>query len=169
MAARQSASIPENDHHGDPRHELHEGEEEAALHHGAVVDVAVRRVGRGERGVVALFAAEGVQHAHARERLLQAGGHVADAIAHQRVGDRRTGAKDERRDDQERHDAQGGQREPPIEDEEEADGTHEGQRVRDQGGDAVGDELVERIDVVGEAAHDPAGTLAAEEVEAELL
>ncbi len=36
-------------------------------------------------------------------------------------------------------------------------------------GDAVGDELVEGVDVVGEAADDPAGLLAAEEVERELL
>ena len=108
-------------------------------------------------------------HAHAAERLLQVRAHVADLVAHQGVGDRRVGAEDERGDDEERHDAQRRQREAPVEDEEEDDGADEGQRVGDQRGDAVGDELVEGVDVVGEPAHDPAGLLAAEEVERELL
>ena len=42
-------------------------------------------------------------------------------------------------------------------------------RVGHQRGDAVGDQLVDGVDVVGEAADDPARLLAAEEVEAELL
>ena len=154
---------------GDRRHELDEREVHAALHDGAVVDVAVPGVGHREAVVVALLAAEGLEHAHPRDGLLQVRAHVADLVADLGVGARRPGAEPERRDDHERHDAQGRESQAPVEDDEEDDRADEGERVGDQGRDAVGDELVQRVDVVGQPADDPARLLPAEEVEAQLL
>ena len=169
VAADQRAAVPEDDDDGDCGDELHEREVQAALYDGAHVDVAVSGVGHLEPLVVALLAAEGLEHANPGDGLLQVRAHVADLVADLGVGARRPRAEQQGRRDEEWHDGKRGERETPIEDEQEHDGADEGERVGDQGGDAVGDELVQRVDVVGQPADDPAGLLAAEEVEAQFL
>ena len=86
LVGDQRAAVPEDDDHGDPGHELDEGEVEAALHDGAHVDVAVGGVGDLQPFVVALLAAERLEHAHPRDRLLQVRAHVADLVADLSVG-----------------------------------------------------------------------------------
>ena len=58
----------------------------------------------------------------------------------------------ERREDDERQQGQ-----PPVVEEEDPDDAEEGQAVDHQRGHAVGDQLVEGLDVVGQPAHRPAG------------
>ena len=72
----------------------------------------------------------------------------------------------------ERHREQHGQRrerELPVEEEEDDGGADEEQRVLDQARDAVGDELVERLDVVRDPADHDAGAVALVEAEREPL
>ena len=72
--------------------------------------------------------------------------------------------------DDQRQDRQRREREPPVEDQDEHDrGADEEQGVLDEAGDAVGDELVERFDVVRDPADDRAGAVALEEAEREPL
>ena len=93
VAADQRAAVPEDDDDGDRRDELDEREVQAALHDGARVDVAVGGVGDLQPLVVALLAAERLEHADPRDRLLQVGAHVADLVAHLGVGARRARAE----------------------------------------------------------------------------
>ena len=62
-----------------------------------------------------------------------------------------------------------GEREPPVEDEQDHRGDEQGQRVLDEARDAVGDELVERLHVVGQAADDHARAVPLVEAEREPL
>ena len=59
----------------------------------------------------------------------------------------------------ERQDRHRREREPPVEEEEDDRGADQRQRVLDEARDAVGDELVERLDVVREPADDHAGAV----------
>ena len=61
------------------------------------------------------------------------------------------------------------EREPPVEDEEEDCRADQRERVLDEARDAVGDELVERLDVVRQPADDHAGAVPFEEAEREPL
>jgi hypothetical protein len=61
------------------------------------------------------------------------------------------------------------ERELDVEEEEDDRGADEQQRVLDQARDAVGDELVERLDVVRDPADDHAGAVALVEAEREPL
>ena len=74
-----------------------------------------------------------------------------------------------RRDDQQRDDDQRRERELPVEAEQDHGGADQRQRVLDQRGDAVGDELVERLDVVRQPADQDAGAVALVEAEREPL
>ena len=65
-----------------------------------------------------------------------------------------------RREPHEREDDERREREPPVEEEEHDHGAREHERVLDQARDAVGHELVERLDVVRDAAHDRARAVA---------
>ena len=65
--------------------------------------------------------------------------------------------------------AQRREREPPVEDEEDDRGADERQRVLHEARDAVGDELVDRLDVVRQPADDHAGAVALVEAEREAL
>ena len=78
-------------------------------------------------------------------------------------------AEHQRGADEERHDGERCQGQAPIQYEQEDDGAHKGERVGHERGDAVGDELIEGVDVVGQAADDPARLLSAEEVQRQLL
>ena len=73
------------------------------------------------------------------------------------------------RDDERRQDRHRREREPPVEEEEDDRRADEGERVLDEARDAVGDELVERLDVVRQAADDHAGAVPLVEAEREPL
>ena len=68
-----------------------------------------------------------------------------------------------------RQDGQRREREPPVEEEEDDRRADEGERVLDEARDAVGDELVERLDVVRQPADDHARAVALVEAEREPL
>ena len=65
-----------------------------------------------------------------------------------------------RREPHERKDDERRQSEPPVEEEEHDHRAGEHERVLDEARDAVGHELIERLDVVRDAAHDRARTVA---------
>ena len=69
----------------------------------------------------------------------------------------------------EREDGERREREPPVEEEEDDRRAEEHERVLDEARDAVGDELVERLDVVREPRDDRAGAVALEVAEREPL
>ncbi len=107
--------------------------------------------------------------AHARDVLRQGGGDEADALAHAAVGAVRANAEPHRRERHQRQDRERREREPPVEHEQDDGGADDERRVLDEAGDAVGDELVERLDVVRDAADDGAGAVALEVAEREPL
>ena len=74
-----------------------------------------------------------------------------------------------RRERHQRHHGQRREREPPVEEEQHDRRADERQRVLDERRDAVGDELVERLDVVRQPADDHAGAVALVEAEREPL
>ena len=78
-------------------------------------------------------------------------------------------AEERGRDAHQRDHGEGGEREPPVEDEEQDRRADEGERVLDEAGDAVRDELVERLDVVRQPADDHARAVPLEEAEREPL
>ena len=74
-----------------------------------------------------------------------------------------------RRDDEQRQDRHHRERQPPVEQEQDDRRADQRQRVLDQAGEPVRDELVERLDVVREAADDHARAVALVEAEGEPL
>ena len=107
--------------------------------------------------------------AHAGDVLGEGGGHEPEPLADGQVGAGRPLAEDRRRDAHERDHGERREGQPPVEDEEQDRRPEEGERVLDEARDAVGDELVDRFDVVRQAADDHAGAVALEEAEREPL
>ena len=153
-------AVAEHDRGRRRREEVDEWEVEAVQDDGLVVRLAVVLVDRAELLRVLLLAREGLEDAHARDVLLERGGHRAEPLAHAAVGARRAAAEDRSREAHEREDEQRREREPPVEQEEDDDRPEEHQRVLDEALDAVRDELVERFDVVREARDDVPGAAA---------
>ena len=134
-----------------------------------VVRVAIAAVDAVERALLDRFARERLDDAHPRDVLRQRRGHEPEPLADVAVGAVRA-APEPRRD--KRHRRQHGerrQREPPVEQEEDDGGAEEQERVLDEARDAVGDELVERLDVVRDPADDGAGAIALVEAHREPL
>ncbi len=115
------------------------------------------------------LARERLDDAHAGDVLRERGGDEAEPLADAAVGAVRAApepGRDERHRDQ---DGQRREREPDVEEEEDDGGAEQEQRVLDQARDPVGDELVERLDVVRDPADDHAGAVALVEAEREPL
>ena len=111
---------------------------------------------------------EGAHDADAGQRLLQVGGDGGDLLARLAVrvgGDDPEGERAERehREDEERE-----QRELDVEHEQDHRRADQRQRRADQGDDAVGDELVERLHVVGQARDQDARLAARVEADRQL-
>ena len=85
------------------------------------------------------------------------------------VGPGRALAEDHRRDAHERDHDERREREAPVEHEEQDRGAEEGERVLDEARDPVGDELVDRLDVVRQPADDHARAVPLVEAEREVL
>ena len=94
---------------------------------------------------------------------------MAEALPDGSVGTGRVKAEDRGRDRHEREDGQGGERELPVEGEENRSRADEDERVLEEACDAVGDELVQSLDVVGQAADEDAGPVALVEAERQSL
>ena len=136
---------------GHGRHELDGREVGRVEVHGDEVGVAVDVVELGEARAVARLLGEGAHHADARQRLLQVGGDGADRLARAPVGVGAGDPEGERPDRHHREDQEGQQRELGVEEEQDHHGPDERQRGLEERHDGVGDERVERLDVVGHA------------------
>src|SRR5205823_2646426 len=95
--------------------------------------------------------------------------HEAEPLANLSVRTRGVLAEERGPDGQRRHHRQRREREPPVEEEEDDRRAEERERVLDEARNAVGDELVERLDVIREPADDHARAVALVEAERESL
>ena len=153
----------------DRREEVDEGEVEAVQDDGLLVRVAVAVVDRPELALVRLLARERLDDAHAGDVLGERGGDQAEALAHGAVRARRAPAEDAGRDGHQREHGEGRQREAPVEHEQDHRRADEHERVLEEARDSVGDELVEGLDVVREAADGDAGAVPLEVAERQAL
>ena len=119
--------------------------------------------------VVAALLREHAHDAHARQRLLQVGGDLGDLLARGAVGVGADDPEGDRADAEHGEDEEGQQRELPVEPEQDAGGAEQRERGAEQRHDPVGDELVERLHVVGQARDDHAGLAARVEADRERL
>ena len=94
---------------------------------------------------------EGAHDADARQRLLQVDGDRADRLARAPVGVGAGDAEGQRADRHDREDQEGHQRELHVEVEQDHDRADERQRGLEERDHGVGDQRVERLDVVGHA------------------
>ena len=101
---------------------------------------------------VAGLLAEAAHHPHAAEGLLQVGGDRRDPLPGQPVGAVGDDPEDDAGDRDQREGEEGDQRQLDVEEEQDDDDADQGQGAGEHRHDAVGDELVERLDVVGHAA-----------------
>ena len=122
-----------------------------------------------KRAAVARLLREGAHDADARQRLLQVGGDRADRLARAPVGVGADDPEGQRPDRHHREDEEGQQRELDVEEEQDHDRADERQRGLEQRHDGVGDERVERLDVVGHARDEHARRPALVEADRQLL
>ena len=115
------------------------------------------------------LAPERLDDAHAADVLGERRGDEAEPLADGPVGAGRAHAEDGRRHDHQRQDGQGREREPPVEEEEDDRRPEQEERALDERRHAVGDELVESLDVVRQPADDHARAVALVEAEREPL
>jgi hypothetical protein len=149
-------------HHGerDRGEQVDKWEVPAVQHDRLHVRVAIALRDRAEVLDVPLLARERLHHAHAGDVFRERRGDEAEALADFAVGTRRADAEDHGRDGHQRNDRQGREGEPPVQDEEQDRRADERERVLHEARHAVGDELVERLDVVRQAADDHPGAVA---------
>jgi ABC-type multidrug transport system fused ATPase/permease subunit len=124
------------------------------------VRAAVLLVELREALQVARLLSERAHDANPRQRLLQVGGDRRDLLARRPVGVGGDDPERERAEPEDREHEVGQQRELRVEQEQDHRGADEHQRGAEQRHDAVGDERVERLDVVGQARDQHAGAAA---------
>ena len=163
------AAVAEHDRGRRGGQEVDEREVEAVGHDRDVVRLAVMGVDLPEVALVCGLAVERLHDPHAGDVLGEGCRDEAEPFADRPVGARGDDAEKRRRDRHEREDREGGERELPVEGEEDRGRADENQRVLEEARDAVGDELVERLDIVREAADQHSGPVALVEAEREPL
>jgi hypothetical protein len=136
---------------GHGRHELDGREVGGVELDGDEVGLAVDVVELGEVRAMARLLREGAHDADARQRLLQVDGDGADRLARAPVGVGARHAEGQRSDRHHREDEEGHQRELHVEEEQDHDRADERQRGLEEGDHRVGDQRVQRLDVVGHA------------------
>ena len=134
-----------------------------------LIRLAVVRIHLFEVLLVARLARERLDDAHAGDVLGERRGHEPEPLAHLAVGPSRALAEDPRCDHEQRNHRHRREGELPVEEEEDDRGPDERQRALHERRHAVGDELVERVDVVREPADHDAGAVPLVEAERELL
>ena len=159
------------EHHGerDRREQVDEREVEPVEDDRLHVRFAVVLGHLAEVARVCLLARERLDDPHPRDVLGERGRHEAEPLAHGRVRAGGALAEDHRRDAHERDHDQRRECQAPVEDEEQDRGAEQSERVLDEARDPVGDELVDRLDVVRQPADDHARTVALVEAEREVL
>jgi hypothetical protein len=136
------AAVAEDDRRRGRREEVDEREVEAVGHDRDVVGLPVVLVHLPEVALVCGLAIEGLNDAHPGDVLGEGRRDMAETLPDGPVGTRRVEAEDRRRDRHERENGQGGERELPVEGEENRGRAHEDEGVLEEARDAVGDELV---------------------------
>ena len=136
---------------GDGRHELDGREVGGVELDGDEVGLAVDVVELGEVRAMAGLLRERAHDPDARQRLLQVDGDRADGLARAPVGIGARDAEGQRSDRHDREDEEGHQREPHVEEEQDHDRAEERQRGLEERDHGVGDQRVQRLDVVGHA------------------
>ena len=123
----------------------------------------------GKVVVGALLAVEELDDAHAGDVLLGEGVDLGGGGALGAVTDADELAEDVRREDDERDDGQGEQRQGPGHPEHDGDDINERDDVLEDGEDARGEHLVDGVDVRGDAGDEPADGVAVEEADVLVL
>ena len=152
----QVAAVAEHDRERDRREQVDEREVEAAVEDGLLVRLAVVVADLAEAARVRALARERLDDPHAGDVLGERRRDEAEALADVAVRPRGVLAEEERADAHRRDHGQRREREPPVEDEEKRPRCRSASACSDEAGDAVGDELVERLDVVRQPADDHA-------------
>ena len=165
----EPAADAEDDRGRDRREDVDGREVDPVEDHRLVVRLAVALVHAAERRLARRLARERLDDAHARDVLGERRRDEAEPLAHAPVRVVRARAEPGGRERHEREDDERREREAPVEQEEHDDGPDEDERVLDEARDAVGDELVERLDVVRDPADDRAGAVALVVAEREAL
>ena len=166
---RQVAAVDQDDRGADDREQLDEREVPGVQPDRAAVGLAVDLARPVERDGVVGIAIELLDHAHAGEVLGERRRDVGEPLAHHAVRTRRADAEDDRRRRHRREHDEDREREPPVEQHERHGGADQDQGVAQRRRDAVGDELLERVDVVRQARDDATRALALEVAELEAL
>ena len=165
----QVAAVAEDDRERDGGEQVDEREVDAVEDDRLHVRLAVAQSDRTEVRVRGFLARERLHDAHAGDVLRQRRGDEPEPLAHVRVRARGVPAEDDGRDAHERDDRACREREPPVEDEQQHGRADERERALHERRHAVGDELVDRLHVVREAADDHARPVALVEAEREPL
>ena len=129
------------------------------------VRLAVGLVELGHRRRVPRLLAEAAHHPHAAQGLLQVAGDRADPLPGFPVGAVGDDPEDDAGRGDQREGDEGDQGQLDVEHEQDHDHADQGQHAGEHRHDAVGDELVERLDVVGHAADQHAGAAPGEEAD----
>ena len=161
-------AVAEHDGEGERREEADEREVEAVQDDRLHVRVAVVARDRAEVLRRALLAHERLHHPHPGDVLGERRGHEPEPLPHRRVGAGRARAEERRRDDHERDHDQRREGEPRVEHEQQERRAAEQERALRERRDAVGDELVDRLDVVRHPADQHAGPVPLVEAEREI-
>ena len=156
----EPAAVAEDDRDRGGRQQVDDREVDPVQDHGLVVGPAVAVVDAVERLLLHGLPRERLHDAHAGDVLGERGGDEAEPLADIAVGAVGAAAEPGGRDRHQRQHRQRRERELDVEEEENDRGAEEQERVLDQARDAVGDELVERLDVVRDPADDHAGPVA---------
>ena len=169
VVQEEVAAVAEHDRGRERGEEVDGREVEAVEHDRLVVRVAVARVDAAEARLVARLAGVRLHDAHPGDVLGERRRDEADALAHAAVGAVGADPEPHGRERHQREDRERREREPPVEDEQHDRRADEQHQVLDERGDAVGDQRVERLDVVRDPADDRAGAVALEVAEREPL
>ena len=162
-------AVAEDDGERERREEADEREVEAVQHDRLHVRLAVVERDRAEVLRRALLAHERLHHPHAGDVLGERRRHEPEPLPHRRVRAGRARAEERARDDHERDHDQRREREPRVEHDQQERRAAEQERALRERRDAVGDELVDRLDVVRHPADQHAGPVPLVEAERELL
>jgi hypothetical protein len=165
----EPAAEPEHDRGGEGREDVDGREVDAVQDDRLVVGLAVALVDAAEVRLAGRLARERLDDAHPGDVLRERRGHQPEALADAAVRMVRARPEPRGREAHEREDHEGRQRETPVEEEENDHGAREEERVLHEARDAVGDQLVERLHVVGDPADDRARAVALVVAEREAL
>ncbi len=165
----EPAAEADHDRRRGRREEVDEREVEAVQHDRLLVRLAVVRVHVLEALLVARLARERLHDAHPGDVLGERRRDEPEPLAHLAVRAGRPRAEHASRDHERRDHRHRRERELPVEEEEDDRGADQRQRALHERRHAVGDELVERVDVVREAADHDARAVALVEAERQPL